>query len=232
MNIAVVLAAGSGSRIASDTPKQYIEILGKPILAYTLEIFEINKNIDAILVVTNDFDGVREICATYHISKLKWLCAGGDSFQNSVKNAVFELRDKIADDDIVVISFGVAPMTPQDDIDDAILVARKYGNAVSAKDIDLCTCIKDNEISSSKSILRESLKGFANPWAFKYAELFLAYEYAIEKGILEQIEPHTTSLYFELGKKIYFSKCTSAQAKITYKSDLELFEAWVRFKRT
>ena len=45
MNIAVVLAAGSGSRIASDTPKQYIEILGKPILAYTLEIFETNKKI-------------------------------------------------------------------------------------------------------------------------------------------------------------------------------------------
>ena len=61
MNIAVVLAAGSGSRIASDTPKQYIEILGKPILAYTLEIFETNKNIDAILVVTNDFDRVRDL---------------------------------------------------------------------------------------------------------------------------------------------------------------------------
>ena len=229
MNIAVILAAGSGSRIASDTPKQFIEILGKPILAYTLEIFEQNKNIDFIQIVAkeNEFYKIQKICEKYNISKFRLITKGGDSFQDSVKNAVFALENKINKDDIVVISFGTAPLTPSNDINDAILVAKKYGNAIAAKDIDLCTCIKDDDISSSKSILRESLKGFANPWAFRYDELLLAYKYAVEKNILDSIEPHTTSLYFALGKKIYFSKCTSVQAKITYKSDLEFFEAWV-----
>lgn len=233
MNIAVILSAGSGVRIGGNTPKQYIEILGKPIIAYTLELFEKNKNIDFIQVVANknDFEKIKNICNKYNISKFKWLCAGGNNFQNSVKNSIFDLKNKIKDDDIVIISFGVAPLTPQDDINDAIFVAEKYGNAISAKDIDLCTCIKDDEISSSTSILRENLKGFANPWAFKYNELFLAYEYAIKNNILDDIEPHTTSLYFKLGKKIYFSQCTSPQVKITYKSDLELFEAFVNFKK-
>lgn len=77
-------------------------------------------------------------------------------------NGIFNLKGKISKDDIVVISFGVAPMTPQEDIDDSIVYVRNLESHRTA-DIDLCTCIKDDEYSTTQNIIRETLKGFANP---------------------------------------------------------------------
>ena len=68
------------------------------------------------------------------------------------------------------------------------------------------------------------MKGFANPWTFNYGEVLDAYETAIEKDMLKDLEPHTTSLYFALGKRLWFSQCTSANVKVTTKQDLDIFE--------
>lgn len=227
MNIAIILAGGVGSRIGANIPKQFIKIMGKPILAYTLEIFEKNKNIDAIEIVCHRewFQEVENIVDEYNINKAKWIVKGGETFQESVLNGVFNLKDKINSEDIVVISFGVSPMTTDEIIDDSIKVCKENGsNAVSSEDMVLCTCIKDDEYSSSQNIIRETLKGFSNPWTFKYGELYETYKIALEKDILKDIEPHTTSLYFAFGKKIYFSKASSKNIKITTKEDLDIFE--------
>ena len=204
----------------------------KPILAYTLEIFQKDDCIDAIEIVCHQdwLQEVENICASYKISKKKWICIGGATFQESTMNGIMNLKGKIDDEDIVVISFGVSPMTPQEDIDESIRVCKEHGNAIAAVDIDLCTCIKDDENSSTQNIIRETLKGFVNPWTFKFGELYRAYEEAVEKDILKDLEPHTTSLYFALGKRIWFSKSTSAQCKITHKGDLDIFEGYLLLK--
>lgn len=229
MNIGIILAGGTGTRVGAEVPKQFIKVQGKPILAYTLEIFQNNKNIDVLEIVCHkDWkEEVRKICAEYGITKTKWICTGGSSFQESTMNGVFHLKGKIEKDDIVVISFGVSPMTPQEDIDDSIRVCGFHGNAIASTDIDLCTCVKDDEYSTTQSIVRETLKGFANPWTFKFGELCGAYEKAMDSGILDDLEPHTTSLYLALGKKLWFSQSTSALCKITHKSDLDMFEGYL-----
>lgn len=232
MNIGVILASGIGTRVGANIPKQFIEINGKPILAYTLEIFQKNENIDAIEIVCHKdwIETVKCICNKFSISKCKWICIGGNSFQKSTFNGVLNLKNKISKDDIVVISFGVSPMTPQEDINDSIKVCKEHGNAIASQDIDLCTCIKDDEYSTTQNIIRENLKGFANPWTFKYGELLEAYEYANDNNILDTLEPHTTSLYLALGKRLWFSQCTSAQCKITKKNDLDIFEGYLLLK--
>lgn len=229
MNTAMILAGGTGTRVGARVPKQFIRVLDKPILAYTLELFQDNRNIDAIEIVCHKdwVDEVERIVADYGIDKAKWICVGGSSFQESTVNGVLHLKDKLDADDIVVVSFGVAPMTPQEDIDDSIRVCELHGNAISAADISLCTCIKDDEESSTQNLIRETLKGFANPWTFKYGELLEAYEYALRTNMLETLEPHTTSLYFALGKRIWFSQCTTPQVKITQKSDIDFFEGYL-----
>jgi 2-C-methyl-D-erythritol 4-phosphate cytidylyltransferase len=226
MNVAIILAGGTGSRIGAGRPKQFIEILGKPILAYTLEIFQKNTNIDAIEIVCHKdwVDEIKEIVNRYGITKTKWYAPGGETYQESFMNGVFNLKDKISDNDLVISSFGVSPMTTDEEIDDSIRVAEIHGNAIASQDIPLCTCIKDDEESSTQSILRENLKGFANPWTFRYGELCEAYEEGFRRDILKDLEPHTTSLYFALGKTIYFSKASNYNCKITYKEDLEYFE--------
>ena len=91
----------------------------------------------------------------------------------------------------------------------------------------MCTCIKDDEESTSTNLIRETIKGFANPWTFRYGELLEAYEYAIANDMLKDLEPHTTSLYFALGKRLWFSQCTSQNVKITTRQDLELFRGYL-----
>lgn len=226
MNIGIILAGGTGTRVGAGVPKQFIEVLGKPILAYTLERFQENPFIDAIEVVCHKdwVEQVEKICQDYGIRKKRWLCVGGETFQESTMNGIFNLKGKIDSQDIVVISFGVAPLTPHQDIEDSIRVCQIHGNAIAAADIDLCTCIKDDECSTTQNIIRETLKGFANPWTFRFGELCAAYEEAIEKGILDTIEPHTTSVYLALGKRLWFSKCSTNQVKITHQEDLDIFE--------
>jgi 2-C-methyl-D-erythritol 4-phosphate cytidylyltransferase len=226
LNIAIILAGGTGTRIGASIPKQFIEIMGKPILAYTLEVFQKNQNIDAIEIVCHKdwVEEVKNITKKYDIDKTKWITTGGATFQESTMNGIFNLKGKIQPEDIVVISFGVSPMTTDDIIDDSIRVCKEHGNAIASEDLVLCTCIKDDEYSSTQNILRETLKGFSNPWTFKFGELCEAYETAIEQGILNTLEPHTTSLYFALGKRLYFSKTVSTNIKITTKEDLDIFE--------
>ena len=71
MNIGVILASGNGTRVSSKIPKQFIEIMGKPILAYTLEIFQNNENIDALEIVCQKdwIKTVEQICDKYNITK-------------------------------------------------------------------------------------------------------------------------------------------------------------------
>lgn len=75
MNIAVILAGGTGTRVGANVPKQFIEVLSKPILAYTLDNFQVDPEIDAIEVVCHKdwIDEIRSICDRYGIDKLRWL---------------------------------------------------------------------------------------------------------------------------------------------------------------
>ena len=143
---------------------------------------------------------------------------------------IFHLKGTLDAEDIVVISFGVSPFTTDEIIDDGIRVCQLHGNAIAAEDSVLCTCIKDDEFSSTTSILRETIKGFSNPWTFRFGELCESYEEAQRQGILEDLEPHTTSLYFALGKRIWFSKTNGHNFKITTKEDLERFEGLLLLK--
>lgn len=233
MNVAIVLAAGSGTRVGANIPKQFIKILGKPVLAYTLDNFQKDPEIDAIEIVCHKdwVEDIHVICNQYGINKMKWLTLGGNSFQESTLNGVFHLKDMLEPNDIVVISFGVSPFCTPDIINDSIRVAREHGNGISAEDSPLCTCIKDDEYSTTQNLIRETIKGFSNPWSFKYGELVEAYEEVQRRGILNELEPHTTSVYLALGKRLWFSKSSGHNFKITLKEDLERFEGLLLLKQ-
>lgn len=83
MNIAVILAGGVGTRVGAEIPKQYIKILGKPVMVYTLEKFEKNPNIDAIEIVCikGHVPYVKDLVKEYGITKVKWYSEGGSTFQ-------------------------------------------------------------------------------------------------------------------------------------------------------
>lgn len=232
MNIGVILAGGTGSRIGAGIPKQFIDVAGKPILVYTMELFQQNENIDVIEVVCHKdwIDVVNQYVSDYSLTKVKWVVLGGNTFEESTMNGIFNLQDKIEKKDIVVISFGVAPMTTDEEINDSIRVAQEHGNGISAAKMDLLLCEIEDDFCSNTFLLREKIRGFSNPWSFRYGELLDVYAEAKQKNLIGKVEPHITSLYFALGKTIWFSKSDRRDIKITYKEDIDTFEAYLLLK--
>ena len=134
MNVAIIIAGGSGHRMGQDIPKQFINVYDKPVLIYTLEGFQRHPQIDAIEVVC--IDGWHDVLWAYahqfNITKLKWVISGGNTGQESIRNGVFNLEGKAGADDIVVIHDGIRPLVDETVLTDVIMKAQKYGNAVTS----------------------------------------------------------------------------------------------------
>lgn len=240
MNVALILAGGVGNRLGAKIPKQFIEVLGKPVLAYTIEAFEKHPEIDAVLVacVKPYMDYVWEMKEKYGLSKLKWVTEGGDTFQGSVLNGIRYLEDKIDREDIVLVHFGASPFLTGDIISDCIRVCKEKGNAISATDFYVLSgkkksteSVADADNYSEEYIDRETIAVMNSPHAFKYGFIDDLYQEAIETGVIDTVEPHTTTLMYAMGKKIYFALGSQNNIKITRKEDLELFEGYVLEQR-
>lgn len=240
MNVAVILAGGVGSRVGANIPKQFIEIYGKPVLAYTIETFQKHPLIDAIEVVCiksyiEYMDTMRE---QFELTKMKWVTEGGATFQESVLNGVSFLKDKLQREDIVLVHFGASPFIEEEIITDAIRVCKEKGNAISSTDFYLLSGLKDKTESvtdpgnaSSTYINRDTIACMSTPHAFQYGFITDLYKEAIETGVINTVEPHTTTLMYKMGKKIYFSKGSQLNIKITRKEDLDLFKGYVLLKK-
>lgn len=232
MNTVLMLAGGVGTRMGANIPKQFIKIKGKPIIAYTLDILEKNTNIDAVeIVCVHGFeDLLNNIIYEYGIKKVKWICEGGPTFSMSVYNGLKNLRDVLKPDDLLMIHMSVAPFISDDIIDDAIRVAKKKGNSISENPCYLCMGSHDTDEYSTMSVLRETITSLNTPQTFHFGELIGMYDRAEAEGILEDLEPHATSVYYHYRKPLYFSKGSQLNIKITNQDDLDLFEAFCIMK--
>ncbi len=92
--VAVILAAGRGLRMGGELPKQYLELEGRPILAHTLAAFDKASSIDALVIVSNDIEHVKErVLMPYPVSKPVFFVQGGEERQHSVWNAVQFIKE-------------------------------------------------------------------------------------------------------------------------------------------
>ena len=232
MIAAMILAGGTGSRVGLDRPKQFVEILGKPVIAYTIEIYEKCEEIDTIQVVCHKEwkEYLKEIVRLYNFTKVKWIVDGGETYQQSVMNGIDNLKNYISADDMVMIHYGAAPFTSQQIINDAIEVCRKHGNSVSCTPCYQLMGTKDDDKISTKWVDRDKYIQITCPQSFKLDYLLSVYERADEKNLIADTEPHTTSLMYALGDTIYQSYSDQTNIKITTKEDLYMFEGYVLMK--
>ena len=231
MNVSIILAGGVGSRMGADRPKQFIEIYGKPIIVYTIEIYQNHPEIDAIEVVCvkSHVDYLKELVEKYNLDKVKWITPGGKEFQDSVINGINNLKGELSDDDIVLFQYGASPFTSDDIITDAIRVCEEKGNSSPA--IKSLFLLGSNEGDKSLNwIDRDKVIIHNTPQCFKFSYVTQLYDEAIEKGFIDKVEPHTTSLMYLMGREIYLSKGNQINFKITTKEDLDLFKGFVLMK--
>lgn len=232
MNIAIIIAGGSGQRMGMDIPKQFINVYDKPVLVYTLESFQKHPQIDAIELVCIDgwHDVVWAYAKQFNIDKLKWIISGGSTGQESIRNGVYNLEDKCDKDDIIIIHDGIRPLVEAEVLTDVIRKCKQYGNAVTSMPYNeqIFVVSEDDETTTTQYIPRETLRRVSTPQAYKFGVLDEKYHEAFEKEIGIYGSSYTNTMMVELGEKLHFAIGSDKNIKLTTKDDLELFKAYIK----
>ena len=230
-NICLIIAGGSGSRMHQDIPKQFLTVNERPVIVYTLEAFERHPQIDAIAVVC--IQGWEQVLWAYakqfNITKRQYIIPGGVNGQESIRNGVFELEKHFNPEDFVLVHDAIRPLVSEEIITDCIQVANKYGNAVTVIPCAEAMLETEDGVVSTGSYPRDCLKRTQTPQAFRMKEICELHRRAIEKGITNSIA--TCTLMIELGEKVYFSKGSEKNLKLTTVEDIDIFKALLSSKR-
>lgn len=230
MNIALLTAAGGSTRMKQDIPKQFIHIDNKPIIIYTLEVFQQHPSIDKIVVVTLEswIDVLKAYAKQFNISKLEWIVKGGETGQESIFLGVKEISRQCSDDDAVMIHDGNRPLVSSEIISDSLATFKKYGSAVAAIPCTEAVFESDDAVSSVISIPRERLLRTQTPHTYQLGALLMAHKEAIDKNI--ENTAASCVLMQALGKEVYFSKGSERNIKITTMDDIPIFQSLIHCK--
>jgi 2-C-methyl-D-erythritol 4-phosphate cytidylyltransferase len=229
MNIALIIAAGVGSRMGQDIPKQFMHIEDRPVIVYTMEAFQQHPEINEISVVCLDgwHEMLRAYAKQFSIDKLRLIINGGETNQISIKNGIMALANDHHGDDIVLIHDGIRPMISQDIISDAIVKCQTYGSAVSFIPCTEVMMITENARDSSQSFDRAKLARAQTPQTFPLGKLLWAENEADKRGINALA---TCALFADLGETISLSLGSEKNIKLTTLDDIEIFRALLQLK--
>ena len=227
MNIALVLAAGSGTRMNNAQPKQFMLVNNKPLFLFSVEAFQNNKNIDAIVIATNEeyVDLVRDY--TKEMDKVISVIKGGETRQQSVYNGLKEIEKNIRNPkDLVLIHDSARPLVSQSIIDENISLGKQFGavdTVVAASDTIINS--KDNE-TINEILNRSELYQTQTPQTFEFGIIKNAHE----RALLDSV-PNVTDdckLVMHFGVDVHFVKGDKLNFKVTTPEDLEMFKALVK----
>jgi len=216
---AIIVAAGSGSRFGSETPKQFLEINGKPVIAHTLERFETAPSIDSIFLVL-----APELAASFDdspYSKVMSVVPGGPSRARSVLNG---LERVFPDTEFVVVHDGARPLVAVEEIESTIAKAKETGAACLVAPVtDTIKSIRGGEIAATLD--RDKLRRALTPQAFKIEVLRAAFENA-------DLDAATDECYLveKLGHPIAIVEGSLRNIKITHPEDMILAKALIDFE--
>jgi 2-C-methyl-D-erythritol 4-phosphate cytidylyltransferase len=159
----------------------------------------------------------------FNITKLKWVVAGGNSGQESIRHGLDELRKHLSDDDVIMVHDGNRPLVSSEIISDSLVTYKKYGSAVAVIPCTEVVFESDDGRQSCISIPREKLFRTQTPHTYRFGDLYSAHLEADKKGITNTAA--SCNLMQQLGKTTYFSKGSEENLKITTTDDLKIFKS-------
>lgn len=224
MNIAIVLAAGVGQRMRSGgLPKQFLKLMGKPIVIYTLEKFEESEAIDRTVVVCHGsyIEHMQGLLTLYRIRKVTDVIVGGGDRQSSLRRGLEAIRQGGGrEEDIVVIHDGVRPRVEPSTIHENIRVAKQYGCAATVHPVTESVVITGTESAGLGQFKkRADTYSMTSPQSFRLGELMEAYEKAgtAQEGDLPLLD--AAMVYAKAGGEVHLVKEQGANIKITTPED-------------
>ena len=228
MDYCILMAGGVGNRVGAGIPKQFVEVLGKPVIAYTMQKLQQCSDIDGIILSCVDGyqEKLKRIAEDNGITKVVKIVTGGKDYEHSIMNGVAGLKGIAKDDDVVQIHWAASPFVSVDVLSDNIRVCKEKGNAISA-----CSAFllygNNNGDHADGIIDRDTFKSLSAPQSFLYKNIVEFYRQVEEKHLFDTIEAHTTSLMAAMNMPIYFSKGDQTNIKITTPEDIDLFTGYV-----
>lgn len=218
-NAAIITAAGQGLRMGLPVPKQFLQLLGKPLLWHTVKVFETCPVIDEIvLVLPADMVEQGRVQFPPEFKKIKAVVAGGDTRQESVRNGLAEVSGESL---IVAVHDGVRPLIDHSLIFRTIALAKEKGAAIPAIPVGdtLKEVSKDGLIEGTLD--RTGIYCAQTPQCFRLDLLIKAFSQAIEDGTFSTDE---AQLLEGTGEAVYVSQGDPLNLKITTQSDLKIAE--------
>jgi len=225
MNVALVVAAGKGTRLGGDRPKQFLELAGAPVIIHTLRQFERSKQINEVITVlpAEDTAGFESLAGKFQLNKLRRVVAGGVTRAQSVRNGL----NAIADAGVVAVHDGVRPLVSPQEIDEVVLAAEKFGAAIlTAAVADTIKRVEAERIV--ETISRAELRRALTPQCFRFDILKRAFE-QLDQLESSGIEITDESMLVErLGIEVVPVEGSGRNIKITNAADVLLAEALLR----
>lgn len=230
MNIAIVLAAGVGQRMRnSGLPKQFLKLMGKPIVIYTLEKFEQMAEIDKLIIVCHGsyVEYMKTILQQYQIKKETKITVGGKDRQSSIYRGLqMAKEDGGQADDIVIIHDGVRPLVETSTIHENIRVAKQYGSAVTVHSVTESVVITESEeVNRNDFQKRSATYSMTSPQSFRLNKIIKAYEEIDIKGHFAVPLLDAAMVYAQMGEKIHLVQEHGTNIKITTPEDFYFLKA-------
>jgi len=216
-NYAIIVAGGSGSRMQSGVPKQFLLLKGKPVLMHTIDAY-FNSTVQPliILVLHPDFHAYWEqICKEHNFTVPHQLIKGGETRFHSVKNGLDVIPDNV--DTIIAIQDAVRPLTSGQIINESYKYAAMHGNAITAvKSRDSVRQLKND---CSVSLLRDEIYLVQTPQTFQSSQIKKAYLQPYDAKFTDD-----ASVVEETGVTIHLVEGSYRNIKITFPEDLAIAE--------
>ena len=219
-SVAIVLAAGSGSRMGSEVPKQYLLLKEKPVLYYSLETFQSCEEVDEILVVADPSH--KDKIINYGFDKISNIIPGGKERYDSVYQGLLALRQNAPD--YVLIHDGARPFADRELILKTLAGAKEYGAAAAAVPVTDTIRVSDEKGFGAETPDRRTLFSMQTPQTFAYELILEAYQWLLTHPDQLPVTDDAEVLYKFSGKKTFLSEGSYRNRKITTPEDLAIAE--------
>jgi D-ribitol-5-phosphate cytidylyltransferase len=220
----MLMFGGKGERLGAQVPKQYIEVAGKPLFAYSLESLNNLKCINQIIAISNQdyLEYTQSWIDRIKSEKPIHLVSGGNGRSQDIVTGLDAAREIMDDDDIILFYDAVHPFVDEAGIESVIQAIQEYGAATLAEyQYDTTYQIDADTDTVSKVIPRACVIAGASPEGFTFGQIYNIYKNADAEELSKMTSAGAIALSHEIPMKAV--RTSVLNLKITFKEDLELF---------